>query len=69
MGTQFIRMEFAPSRVCVIVKLNFSMTLETHRNGIVNGIGSAITTGVDVVQLDLYTAVAMTNAATAVARH
>jgi hypothetical protein len=54
MRTQFIWMELTSSRMRVIVKLNLGVTLETYRDGVVNGIAPPTCTGLNVVQLNLY---------------
>ena len=66
-GSELLGMELPPARMRVVVELDLRVTLEAHRDGILDEVRAATDGWLDVVQLHLDAAKAVANAATAVA--
>jgi hypothetical protein len=67
MKPQFLRIEFAASRVFVVVAVNLSVAFEADRDRVVDMVLATAGDRVDVIGLDLYSAKPMADAATPVA--
>jgi hypothetical protein len=67
MKPQFLRIEFAASRMLVVVAVNLSVAFEADRNRVVDMVLPTARDRVDVVGLDFYSAKPMADAATPVA--
>jgi hypothetical protein len=67
MKPQFLRIEFAASRMFVVVAVNFSVAFEADRSRVVDMVLPTARDRVDVIGLDLYSAKPMSDAATPVA--
>jgi hypothetical protein len=66
MLSEFFRLELSPTRVFVIVRVNFRVALEAHGDCVLYGVDATFTPWNDVIRLHLYATESVTDAAAAV---